>query len=75
MTDHKNETVTTVKKWSDILRRGDVKGALAGGGIGAVIGSSMGVAALGTAVSGLLPVAAVGATVGFLAVRAFSPRK
>ncbi len=39
-------------------------GALTLGGIGAWFGSSMGIAAFGTAVCGLLPIAAIGVVVG-----------
>ncbi|GHS85252.1 hypothetical protein FACS1894103_6600 [Campylobacterota bacterium] len=40
-------------------------GTVGGAGIGGFIGSSMGIAALGTAISGLLPVAVVGAVIGY----------
>ena len=43
--------------------------------IGGYLGSSIGIAALGTAVAGTLPVAIVGGIVGYLAVKAFSKKK
>ena len=46
-------------------------GTIGGAAVGGWIGSSMGIAALGTAVAGTLPIAVVGGVVGYLAVKAF----
>ena len=46
-------------------------GTIGGAAVGGWIGSSVGIAALGTAVAGTLPIAAVGGLVGYLAVKAF----
>ena len=46
---------------------GGVFGAGAGAGLGGWLGTSIGIAAAGTAVSGLWPVLAVGAVIGGLA--------
>ena len=48
-----------------------IGGATAGGWFG----SSVGIAALGTAIAGTLPIAAVGGLVGYLAVKAFGDDK
>ena len=50
-------------------------GTIGGAAVGGWIGSSVGIAALGTAVAGTLPIAAVGGVVGYLAVKAFSKKK
>ena len=50
-------------------------GTIGGAAVGGWLGSSMGIAALGTAVAGTLPVAAVGGLVGYLAVKAFGDDK
>ena len=46
-------------------------GTIGGAAVGGWFGSSMGIAALGTAIAGTLPVAAVGGLIGYLAVKAF----
>ena len=46
-------------------------GTIGGAAVGGWIGSSVGIAALGTAVAGTLPIAIVGGAVGYLAVKAF----
>ena len=46
-------------------------GTIGGAAVGGWIGSSVGIAALGTAVAGTLPIAVVGGAVGYLAVKAF----
>lgn len=45
-------------------------GTISGAAVGGWIGSSIGIAALGTAVAGTLPVAAVGGLIGYLGVKA-----
>ena len=46
-------------------------GTIGGAAVGGWIGSSVGIAALGTAVAGTLPIAAAGGLIGYLAVKAF----
>ena len=46
-------------------------GTIGGAAVGGWLGSSVGIAALGTAVAGTLPIAVVGGAVGYLAVKAF----
>ena len=46
-------------------------GTLGGAAVGGWLGSSVGIAALGTAVAGTLPIAAAGGLIGYLAVKAF----
>ena len=60
--DKKGRWVGQKRRWV-----APVVGGAGGGTIGAVIGSSIGIAALGTAIVGTLPVALVGITVGGLA--------
>ena len=50
---------------------GTIGGAVAGGWIG----SSVGLAALGTAVAGTLPIAIVGGAIGYLGVKAYKNTK
>ena len=50
-------------------------GTIGGVAVGGWLGSSMGIAALGTAVAGTLPVAVVGGVGGYLAVKAFKKKK
>ena len=50
-------------------------GTIGGAAVGGWFGSSMGIAALGTAIAGTLPVAAVGGLIGYLAVKAFKKKK
>lgn len=49
--------------------RDKVIGAAVGGGLGAYVGSSIGIAALGTATAGTVPVAIAGAYVGYKVVQ------
>ena len=46
-------------------------GTIGGAAVGGWVGSSVGIAALGTAVAGTLPIAAAGGLIGYLAVKAF----
>lgn len=50
-------------------------GTISGAALGGWIGSSIGIAALGTAVVGTLPVAAVGGLIGYLGVKAIKKSK
>ena len=62
----------------NLLRKGlssDGLGLLAGAGAGAYFGSAIGIAALGTAIAGTLPVAIVGGTIGYLVGREVARRK
>ncbi len=43
-----------------------IAGVLGGSGVGAYFGSSIGIAFMGTAISGLLPCAVIGAVIGGL---------
>ncbi len=46
-------------------------GTIGGAAVGGWVGSSVGIAALGTAVAGTLPIAVAGGLIGYLAVKAF----
>tara|TARA_B100001123_G_C15235173_1_gene996870 strand:+ start:1184 stop:1459 length:276 start_codon:yes stop_codon:yes gene_type:complete len=71
----KNKNVgDLLDKTIDAAKTKEGMGTIGGAAVGGWVGSSMGIAALGTAVSGLLPVAAVGGLVGYLAVKAFSKK-
>ena len=50
-------------------------GTIGGAAIGGWIGSSVGIAALGTAVAGTLPIAIVGGAIGYLGVKAYKNNK
>jgi len=50
-------------------------GTIGGSALGGWIGSSVGIAALGTAVAGTLPIAIVGGTIGYLGVKAYKNNK
>ena len=50
-------------------------GAAAGGVAGGIIGSSIGIAGFGTAIAGTLPVAIVGAALGYLGVKLWKNNK
>jgi len=50
-------------------------GTIGGAAVGGWLGSSIGIAALGTAVAGTLPVAAVGGLIGYLGVKALKKNK
>ena len=64
-----------VGKTIDVATTKEGMGTIGGAAVGGWLGSSMGIAALGTAVAGTLPVAVVGGVVGFLAVKAFKGKK
>ena len=63
------------KKALEVATTKEGMGTIGGAAVGGWLGSSMGIAALGTAVAGTLPVAVVGGVVGFLAVKAFKKKK
>ena len=50
-------------------------GTISGAAIGGWVGSSVGIAALGTAVAGTLPIAIVGGAIGYLGVKAYKNNK
>lgn len=50
-------------------------GTISGAAVGGWLGSSIGIAALGTAVAGTLPVAVVGGLIGYLGVKALKKNK
>ena len=50
-------------------------GAATGGVLGGVVGSSIGIAGFGTAIAGTLPVAIVGATIGYLGMKLWKKKK
>lgn len=50
-------------------------GTIGGAAIGGWVGSSVGIAALGTAVAGTLPIAIVGGAIGYLGVKAYKNNK
>ena len=60
-----------LKKTIDAATTKEGMGTIGGAAVGGWIGSSVGIAALGTAVAGTLPIAIVGGAVGYLAVKAF----
>jgi len=64
-----------LEKTIDAATTKEGMGTIGGAAVGGWIGSSVGIAALGTAVAGTLPIAAVGGVVGYLAVKAFSKKK
>ena len=64
-----------LEKTIDAATTKEGMGTIGGDAVGGWIGSSVGIAALGTAVAGTLPIAAVGGVVGYLAVKAFSKKK
>ena len=64
-----------IKKTVDIALTKEGIGTIGGAAAGGWIGSSVGIAALGTAVAGTLPIAATGGLIGYLAVKAFSNKK
>ena len=59
----------------DVATTKEGMATIGGAAAGGWIGSSIGIAALGTAVAGTLPVAAVGGLFGYLAVKAFGDDK
>ena len=64
-----------LEKTIDAATTKEGMGTIGGAAVGGWIGSSVGIAALGTAVAGTLPIAAVAGVVGYLAVKAFSKKK
>ena len=64
-----------IKKTVDIALTKEGIGTIGGAAAGGWIGSSVGIAALGTAVAGTLPIAATGGLIGYLAVKAFQIKK
>ena len=64
-----------LEKTIDAATTKEGMGTIGGAAVGGWIGSSVGIAALGTAVAGTLPIAAVGGVVGYLPVKAFSKKK
>ena len=70
MSDNKKES-GLVDKTLEAATTKEGMGTIGGAAVGGWVGSSMGIAALGTAVAGTLPVAIVGGVVGYLAVKAF----
>ena len=67
----KNKDGDFLKKTIDAATTKEGMGTIGGAAVGGWIGSSVGIAALGTAVAGTLPIAIVGGAVGYLAVKAF----
>ncbi len=57
------------------LDRNAAFGAAGGAAVGAWLGSSIGIAALGTAISGVVPLAVIGGYAGFRAVKYFAAKK
>lgn len=76
MSNNKEIIITEKKKdaiFKKTLKAAATKegaGTISGVALGGWIGSSIGIAALGTAVVGTLPVAAVGGLIGYLGVKA-----
>ena len=63
---------------SKIIKKATTKeglGTIGGAAVGGWIGSSVGVATLGTAIAGTLPIAIVGGAIGYLGVKAFNKSK
>jgi len=50
-------------------------GTIGGAAVGGWLGSSVGIAAMGTAVAGTLPIAVVGGLIGYLTVKALKKKK
>ena len=71
----KNKDGDFLKKTLEAASTKEGMGTIGGAAVGGWFGSSMGIAALGTAVTGTLPVAAVGGIIGYLAVKAFKKKK
>ena len=67
----KNKDGDFLKKTLKAASTKEGMGTIGGAAVGGWIGSSVGIAALGTAVAGTLPIAVVGGAVGYLAVKAF----
>jgi len=60
---------------SKIIKKATTKeglGTIGGAAVGGWIGSSVGVAALGTAIAGTLPIAIFGGAIGYLGVKAYT---
>ena len=70
-----NKDKKILEKTIDVATTKEGMGTIGGAAVGGWIGSSVGIAALGTAVAGTLPIASVGGVVGYLAVKAFSKKK
>ena len=66
---------TTVVKTAEKVVSKEGVGAATGGVVGGVIGSSLGIAGFGTAIAGTLPVAIIGATIGYLGMKLWKKRK
>ena len=71
----KNKDGGFLKKTLKAASTKEGMGTIGGAAVGGWFGSSMGIAALGTAIAGTLPVAAVGGLIGYLAVKAFKKKK
>ena len=71
----KNKDGDFLKKTFEAASTKEGMGTIGGAAVGGWFGSSMGIAALGTAIAGTLPVAAVGGLIGYLAVKAFKKKK
>ena len=77
-----NKDLTKVDKKDSLLKKSlkaaatkEGAGTISGAAVGGWLGSSIGIAALGTAVAGTLPVAAVGGLIGYLGVKALKKNK
>lgn len=66
---------TAVVKTAEKVISKESIGATTGGVLGGIIGSSIGIAGFGTAIAGTLPVAIVGATIGYLGIKLLKKNK
>ena len=67
----KKDESSLVENVVDAATTKEGMGTIGGAAVGGWVGSSVGIAALGTAVAGTLPIAAAGGLIGYLAVKAF----
>jgi outer membrane lipoprotein SlyB len=71
----KNKDGDFLKKTLEAASTKEGMGTIGGAAVGGWFGSSMGIAALGTAIAGTLPVAVVGGVIGYLSVKVFKKKK